>query len=138
MAPQINIAELEQERNEHKLELRAKDSEIKKKAKEVKNLNMQVNNLSIEIKTLQGDLNHRLEQIRELEQARDISKKQLEDALSAVHTFEATVDKQKVELQEALISIDAGKKREADQRATIDLLQDQLTNIQNAAVRDGE
>lgn len=130
-APQINMAELEQKRSEHKIELRAKDSEIKKKAKEVENLNMQVSNLSIEIKTLQGDLNHRLEQIRELEQARDISKKKLEDAISAAHTFEAIVDRQKVELQEALISVDAGKKREANQRAAFDLLQNQLTNIQN-------
>jgi len=132
LAPQIAIADLEQERKKYKIEIRAKDSEIKKKVKEIESLNMQIAKLSTEIETLQKDLNCQIEQIQELEQSKSTQKKELESTISVVHTFEAIVDKQKADLQESLDAVDAGKKREADQQATIDSLQGKLSDIQKA------
>lgn len=130
--PQINMVDLEQERKEQKIEIRAKDAEIKKKSKEIECLNVKIARLFTMIEALQGDLDHRLEQIQELEQSESTHKKEYENAISLMHTIEATVNRQKNELIEALDAVDAGKKREADQQVTIDLLHRELSDIQKA------
>lgn len=131
-APQVKVGDLEQERKDHKIEIRAKDSEIKKRDKAIEGLNTEIANLSTMLETLQGDLSRQIERIQELEESQNAQKKELEDAISTAHTFEVTVNRQKTELQEALSAVDAGKKREADQQVAIDSLQEKLSNIENA------
>lgn len=129
-APKIDLVDLEQERKEHKIKIREKDSEVKKKNKEIEVLNAEITNLSVTIETLQRDLDCRFEQIQKLEQSQRIQKKELEDSISKVHILEGIVNRQEVELQEALTTVDTGKKREVDQQATIDMLQEKLSDSQ--------
>ena len=105
-APQVKVGDLEQERKDHKIEIRAKDSEIKKKDKAIEGLNTEIANLSTMLETLQGDLSRQIERIQELEESQNAQKKELEDAISTAHTFEVTVNRQKAELQEALSAVD--------------------------------
>lgn len=128
--PVISSDGLEQERKKHRIEIRAKDSENKKKSKEIESLNSKIAELSATIEALQGESERQISRIKQFEQGEIMQRKELSDAISANNILDAEFKKQKAELQEAQVVIDAARERESAQQATIDMLQDELSDIQ--------
>ena len=131
--PLIRPDDLEQERKKHRIEIKAKDSENKKKSKEIDGLNSKITELYATIETLQEESERQINQIKQLEQTEAIRKKELSDSISANNILDAELRRRKAELQETLATIDAARKREFEQKATIDKLQDELSDIQRAS-----
>lgn len=131
--PLISPDDLEQERKKHRIEIKAKDSENKKKSKEIDGLNSKITELYATIETLQEESERQINQIKQLEQTEAIRKKELSDSISANNILDAELRRRKAELQETLATIDAARKREFEQKATIDKLQDELSDIQRAS-----
>lgn len=126
----INADDLERERKKHETEIRAKDSEIRKKTKEIEGLNSRFAELSATIEILQEDSVHQINRIRQFEQNEATQKKELSNAISVNNALDAELKIQRAELQKVQTAVDEGKKREAAQQTTIDLLQDELSAIQ--------
>ena len=132
-APPISRDDLEQERKKHRIEVKAKDSENKKKAKEIEILSSKIAELVARIETLQEESELQISQIKQFEQSEVIHRKELSDAILANNILGAELRKQKAKLQEAQATIDAVKEREYAQQSTIEMLQDELTDIQKAS-----